>query len=98
MMIRPIACPTRGGVAEPGRGKLDRVRLGGERLAPGRTSVRVGSDLVLELLRELVLLPVRVEAGERVLPAPDDDDPDQGENTDDGEDDSRDSSKSAHPS
>ena len=41
-------------------------------------------ELVLELLGELVLLPSRVQAGKRVLPAPDDEHPDQSEETDCG--------------
>ena len=51
----------------------------------GRISARAETrELVLELLSELVLLPRRVQAGEGVLPLPDDDDPGQGEDTERG--------------
>src|SRR5438477_8316851 len=40
---------------------------------------RICRESFLVALRQLMLLPVRVEGGERVLPAPDDADPDQRE-------------------
>ena len=54
------------------------------------------AHVLLELLCELVLLPPGVEAGEVVLPAPDHQDPHEPEQPDDGENDPRKSSKSAH--
>src|SRR5207244_12095940 len=53
-------------------------------------------DALLVLGRELVLLPFRVQRGERVLPPPDDDSPDEGEGSGDDQDRSEDSKTSPH--
>jgi len=84
-----------GPAAELRCGELDRSGLRGERFLPYVVLAGPGRELVLELLGEFVLLPSGVEAGEGVLPLPDDDDPGQGENTEDGQGNSGDSSESA---
>ena len=87
-MIRPIACPSVAVASELRRGQLDRPGLRSQRFLPYKVLSRPGRELVLELLGELVLLPPGVEARERVLPLPDDDDPGHGETTEAGQGDS----------
>src|SRR5205807_4930577 len=63
----------------------DRPLLGGEGVARRPDGVELREALVVAR-GEAVLLPAGVERGERVLPLPDDDDPDQGQHaTDDHE-------------
>jgi hypothetical protein len=50
----------------------DRVTLGGEVGSVGAVGRAVGGELSVDALGELVLLPVRIERGDRVLPPPDD--------------------------
>ena len=56
---------------------LDRAHLGTHRLRPGDETRLVRGEALAIAVGELVLLPVRVKRREGVLPAPDDDDPDQ---------------------
>jgi hypothetical protein len=70
--------------AEASRCELNRSRLGRKRLAPDELRAGMRSELLLQLLGELVLLPSRVQARERVLPTPDDDYPDESKPSDGG--------------
>ena len=72
--MRPIACPVLAVRRNARRILRDRQPLGGEIGAVDANRVVFG-ELVVEARRELALLPVRVERGERVLPAPDHDRP-----------------------
>jgi hypothetical protein len=76
---------------------LDRPGLSAERLTPPELGTGVCDEFVLKLLRELVLLPGRVERREWVFPAPNDEHPAKYEHTDRGEKDPGKSSESAHP-
>ena len=77
----PDRLPYVGGVAEASRCQLDCSCLGGKRLGSYEPRAWMGRELMLELLGKLVLLPFRIEARERVLPAPNDDHPDQSKDT-----------------
>ena len=73
-MMRPIASPVvavcrnlRASVSDGRRSAARSVRSAADRVVRG--------EFVVQLRRELALLPVRVERGERVLPAPDDERP-----------------------
>src|SRR5207248_9357931 len=63
----------------------DRALLGSERYSPELLGAKGGRALVV-LRCELVLLPRRVERGERVLPLPDEKGPEQGEDPGGGQD------------
>ncbi len=78
--MRPIGCPTFTVAAVGARVGGDGALLGCEVAALDGDRV-VRSKVVGELRRELPLLPVRVERGERVLPAPDDDRPGERQDT-----------------
>jgi hypothetical protein len=94
----PDRLPYSGPVAEASRGQRDRTRLGAERFRALELRAEIGRELLLQLRGEFVLLPSRVQARDRVLPAPDDYYPDQSKGAEDGKDDSGNSSKSAHSS
>ena len=58
----------------------DRVSLRREREPPRGRGWSVRGEFAIECVAELLLLPVRIQACKRILPAPDDDRPYEQEN------------------